>query len=74
VSVHEIETALSVLSPEELARVEETPRALRSRRGESAANGKADPALKNGFDVFPKRVGEPVTIEFVRQLCAEEGV
>lgn len=73
-SVHEIEAALSALSAEELARVEETLRALRSRHSESERNGKSDSTLKNGFDVFPQRAGEPVTIELVRELCAEEGI
>ena len=73
-SVREIEAALSALSAEELARIEETLRVLRSRRSGSAPNDSADPALKNGFDIFPKRIGAPVTVEFVRQLCAEEGI
>jgi hypothetical protein len=75
VSVHEIELALSGLSAEELARVEGTLRALRDRRVSAAAKGNVEKsALTNGFDIIPKRNGEPVTIELVRQLCAEEGI
>lgn len=48
--------------------------APRSRTGSATETGKAEPALKNGFDVFPKRAGDPVTNERVRQLCNEEGV
>lgn len=72
-SLQEIEVALSGLSAEELTRVEETLRALRSRRIDTAAELEVNPALKNGFDVFPRRNGEPVTTELVRQL-AEEGI
>ena len=72
-SIQEIEVALSGLSAEELTRVEETLRALRSRRIDTAAELEVNPALKNGFDVFPRRNGEPVTTELVRQL-AEEGI
>ncbi|MBA2412244.1 MAG: hypothetical protein H0V63_05395 [Burkholderiaceae bacterium] len=72
-SLQEIEVALSGLSAEELTRVEETLRALRSRRIDTAAELEVNPALKNGFDVFPRRNGEPVTTEVVRQL-AEEGI
>ena len=72
-SLQEIEVALSGLSAEELTRVEETLRALRSRRIDSAAELEVNPSLKNGFDVFPRRNGEPVTTERVRQL-AEEGI
>jgi len=73
VSIQEIEVALSGLSAEELTRVEETLRALRSRRIDTAAELEVNPALKNGFDVFPRRNGEPVTTELVRQL-ADEGI
>lgn len=72
-SIQEIEVALSGLSAEELAQVEETLRALRSRRLGTVAKLQVNPALKNGFDVFPRRNGEPVTTEVVRQL-AEEGI
>ncbi len=72
-SLQEIEVALSGLSAEELTRVEETLRALRSRRIDTVAELEVNPALKNGFDVFPRRNGEPVTTELVREL-AEEGI
>lgn len=73
-SLHEIETALSGLSAEELAHVEITLRTLRARNIPAARRDGEKAALKNGFDVFPKRPGEPVTIELVRQLCVEEGI
>ena len=72
-SLHEIETALSGLSAEELAHVEITLRTLRDQVRTARRTGEKA-VLKNGFDIFPKRPGEPVTIELVRQLCVEEGI
>jgi len=74
-SLREIERALSGLSAEELAHVEITLRTLRARKVPATARRNGEKAaLKNGFDIFPKRPGEPVTIELVRQLCVEEGI
>jgi hypothetical protein len=69
-TVAEIEAALTRLSPEDLRRVEAILRRLQE-------NGPADVAeleRRNGFDAFPRRQGGQVTVEVVRQLCAEEGV
>lgn len=74
-SLQEIEVALSGLSAEELARVEATLQSLRARRISAAEKANAeDSTLVNGFDVIPRRNGESVTIELVRELCAEEGI
>lgn len=67
-----IEAALSELRPDELPRVEEMLRRLRLQA--SADEGLAELERQNGFDPLPKRAGGVVTVESVRQLCAEEGV
>ena len=50
---------------------------LRQALGLAPVAGKVDVAeleRRNGFDVFPERAAPPVTVETVRQICAEESI
>ena len=74
-TVTEIEAALPLLSPEDLARVEAAVQRL--KRWAGAARAEADLAAlerANGFDVLPEREGARVTVEDVQRLCVEEGI
>lgn len=68
----EIENALVQLSPGELRQVEEI--LARIQRQSHEEREIAALARRNGFNPFPRRSGELVTTEFVRQLCEEEGI
>lgn len=67
-----IEAALSELKPDELEHVDEILQRLRLRA--STGEGMAELERRNGFDPLPDRHGGVVTVETVRQLCAEEGI
>ena len=71
-TLSEIEAALSELTPDDLRRVEEMLQRLRRRA--STEESVAELERRNGIDPLPERSGGVVTIEFVRRLCAEEGV
>lgn len=50
---------------------------LRQALGLTTAVGKVDMAeleRRNGFEVFPERSAPLVTVETVRQICAEEAI
>ena len=50
---------------------------LRQAIGLAPSAGKMDVAeleRRNGFAVFPERSAPPVTVEIVRQICAEEAI
>ena len=40
----------------------------------SVSDGVAELERRNGFDPFPERNGEQVTIDSVRRLCDEDGI
>ena len=68
----EIEAALARLAPAELDELATLLENLRAAHADESDLAELERHI--GFVPFPKRAGEPVTTELVRQLCEEEGV